>query len=91
MDYILENIFPDDLFMLANKIAKRQLNKIIMNFRITSNPHMEEQEARKLGEELFEKHRDLWGLHVEISPLDTSAFDTWRDEMKKESNSITAK
>jgi hypothetical protein len=84
-------VFPDDLLILSDRITKRQLDKVIMDYRLISNPHLEEKEAKKLAEELYEKRQKLWGHEINYEPLDIEGFNAWRDEMKKDSISITAK
>lgn len=77
--------------ILGEQITKRLINKILMDLRIATNPHLQEPEAKKLVDELMAQRRALWGPAEHGGTLDKSTLDMLKDRLKKNSNSIKVK
>jgi len=70
-DYILENIYIDDVFNLQKQITRRHFEEWKMQLAIVQNPHTE-------------KPKDLWDMLVaqtavpDDEPLDKVAFENFK-------------
>lgn len=88
-DYIWFHVYPEDLAILQDKIRLRQIEATITNLRISSNPHLEPNEAKSFAESLMAQHRQLIGVIDE--PLDRGGLQKLKQQLKKESKSIKVK
>lgn len=77
--------------LLSERITKRLISKIIMDLRIATNPHLEQPEAKKLIDELQERHRAVFGVPDHAGELDKEALDMLKAQLKNNSKAITVK
>jgi hypothetical protein len=90
-DYILDCVYPDELLLLTDRIHKRQLDAMIAQLRITTNPHLKPDEANELAEELMSQRRRLHGFVDMDAQLDKEGLEALKDSLKKSSKSIRVK
>jgi len=62
-----------------------------MDLRIATNPHLKEEEAKKLLTELLNRRREIWGPDERSDKFDKQAFDLLRQQLKNSSKSIKVK
>lgn len=67
------------------------LDRLLMDLRISTNPHLEPKEAEKFLKDLLDRRRALWGPAENDVPLDRAALDSLKNRLKKESNAIKVK
>lgn len=83
MQAILYETYPDDLIYLTRRINKRKIDELIMQNRITMNPHLKPEEQRRFAEDLRDQlnsYADNDPLEND-APLDEEAFEAFRRDL----------
>lgn len=91
MSGILNEVYPDDLFYLQKEIRRRQIDKIMIDWRIANNPHTEEKAQREFAEELLNQRKDAYGVQISAAPIDTEALDELKNMLSKNGSNIAVK
>lgn len=77
--------------ILGENITKRLVDRLIMDLRISTNPHLEAREATKFVDELMERRRAIWGVDEHAGSLDKEALEAFKLQLKNNSKSIKVK
>lgn len=77
--------------LLGENITKRLVDRLIMDLRISTNPHLEGREATKFVEELLDRRRAIWGVDDRATSLDKEALEMIKRQLKNNSKSIKVK
>lgn len=84
-------MYPDDLIILGEEISKRLIDKLLMDLRVATNPHLEPREAEKFYKELMDRRRILWGPMEHGGTLDKQALDMLKAQLQNTSQAIKVK
>lgn len=76
---------------LGEEITKRLVDKLLMELRIATNPHLEQDEAKKLLQELLDRRRELYGPDEHGEELDKEALDALKQQIQNNSKLLKAK
>lgn len=76
---------------MSEAIEKRQIDDMIVQLRIVSNPHLKPDAAEKLAKELAQKRKRLYGFVDLEAKLDIEGFSAFKDQISKQSRSISVK
>lgn len=74
---------------MQDMIALRELDSIITQLRIATNPHLEPNDAREFAESLMTRRRQMIGIQEE--QLDRKGLSRLKEQLKKESKTIKVK
>lgn len=77
--------------ILGENITKRLVDRIIMDLRISTNPHLDGREATKFVEELMERRRSIWGVEEHGGALDKETLEMLKLQLKNNSKAIKVK
>lgn len=77
--------------ILGENITKRLVDRLIMDLRISTNPHLEGREATKFVEELLDRRRAIWGVEEHTASLDKEALEMIKRQLKNNSKAIKVK
>ena len=77
--------------ILSEAITKRLIDRITMDLRIASNPHLKPEDQKAFIKELQDRRRALYGVGENTAPLDKAALDMLKSQLKNSSKAITVK
>lgn len=82
-EYILENVYPDEVPEYNKRIVRRKRHEKMLELRIAHNPHLKEKDAWTLFNELQSDPGDV----DKPATLDKTAFDMVRGRISSNPNS----
>lgn len=62
-----------------------------MDLRISTNPHLDEQQAKQFMQELLDRRRAVWGPTEHGAELDKEALELLKSRLKNDSKAIKVK
>lgn len=81
-NHILNDVYPTDLFWLVPAMSLRQIDNVIMDVRVATNPHLEQDNARLLLDELLAKRRMYAPEEQQDREFDKSKLDELKQILK---------
>lgn len=76
---------------MGEEIAKRLIDDLLMQLRISTNPHLEPAKAEEFLKDLLDRRRAIWGPMEHNDKFDKEAFDALKQTLQNESKSIKVK
>lgn len=76
---------------MTDAIKKRQLDAMIADLRIVSNPHLAPDDAKELAEELIEQRQQLYGFVTISAELDVEGLNDLKSMLSEKSPTIRVK
>lgn len=67
------------------------IDQALLDLRITTNPHLKEDDQKKMLTDLLDKRRELWGPDLHGPEFDKEAFDLLKQQLKNASKTIKVK
>lgn len=77
--------------ILSEAITRRLLDQIIMDLRVSSNPHLKPEDQKSFIKELQDRRRSLYGVAENTAPLDKDALEMLKAQLKNNSKAIKVK
>lgn len=76
---------------MGEEITKRLIDKLLMDLRVATNPHLEAKEAKAFLQELLDRRRAIWGPDERSEKFDKDALDMLKAQLKNNSKAIKVK
>lgn len=82
MQYILQQVYPDDLIELSKAIRLRVIDDYLIQSRIAANPHMQKDDAEQFITTLVNERRQIEGFDpTENDQLDRAGLANLKAQM----------
>lgn len=79
------------MIILGEEITKRLIDGLMLDLRISTNPHLEEQQQKAFLQDLLDRRRQVWGPDDHSGDLDKSALEALKAQLKNNSKAIKVK
>ncbi len=87
----MDSTYPEEFFLLSRQIKARQVDELLMQTAISTQPHKAPEDAKEWVEGLLSQRRFFRGDEPVAETLDVHGFEAFRKMSQEQSKLIRAK
>ena len=81
----MENIYPEDFFLMSRQIRLRHIDETLLQVRVISHPHIEEEAGKEFIDDLIEQGEWYRGDPRTRDTLDRTGLEGFKQQVRQNS------